>query len=44
MGKTIKKTIGAAADEPEAEDVDKMEDASVIPDRPCFILCMDKSF
>ena len=36
--------VSAAAHESEAEDVDKMEDAPVIPDGPCLILCMDKSF
>ena len=36
--------VSAAAHESEAEDVDKMEDASVIPDRPCLVLCMNKSF
>ena len=36
--------VSVTADESEAEDVDKMEDAPVIPDGPCLILCMDKSF
>ena len=31
--------VGAAADESEAENVDKVKDAPVFPDGPCLIPC-----